>query len=72
MPMLEKQRIPPSELDLATGLVYRPRVTVRAGGSCGHFRITAGTLGAFVEDDDNYYILSNNHVLAVSVQAADN
>jgi hypothetical protein len=70
MPMIEKQRIPASELDLATGLVYRPRVTVRAGGSCGHFRITAGTLGGFVEDDDNYYILSNNHVLANSDDCA--
>ena len=70
MPLIEKQRVPASELDLASGIVYRPRVTVRAGGSCGHFRITAGTLGAFVEDADNYYILSNNHVLANSDDCA--
>ena len=54
------------ELNLATGVHYRPRLTIRAGGSCGHHRITAGTLGGFVEDDDGYYVLSNNHVLANS------
>ena len=54
------------EVDLVTGIRYRPRLTVRAGGSVGHFRITAGTLGGFVEDDDNYYMLSNNHVFANS------
>jgi hypothetical protein len=57
------------EMDVARGVVYRPRAkpaTVRAGGSCGHYAITAGTLGGFVEDDDNYYMLSNNHVLANS------
>jgi hypothetical protein len=70
MPLIERQRVPPSELDLASGLVYRPRVTVRAGGSCGHFRITAGTLGGFVQDDDGYYILSNNHILANSDDCA--
>ncbi len=52
------------EVDLVTGLRYKPRITLRAGGSCGHFKITAGTLGGFVEDDDHYYIMSNNHVLA--------
>lgn len=56
-----------SEIDLAIGIRYRPRqLTVRAGGSCGHFRITAGTLGGFVEDASHYYIMSNNHVLANS------
>ncbi len=52
------------EIDLATGVQYRPRLTVRAGGSIGHYKITAGTLGGFVEDDERYYMLSNNHVLA--------
>jgi hypothetical protein len=61
LPVLEED-----DLDLAHGVTYEPRYTVRAGGSCGHFRITAGTLGGFVEDEDNYYILSNNHVLADS------
>ena len=42
---------------------------MRAGGSCGHYNITAGTLGGFVEDDDHYYIMSNNHVLADSNHA---
>lgn len=54
------------EIDLVTGVRYRPRLTVRAGGSCGHYRISAGTLGGFVEDNKNYYMLSNNHVFANS------
>ncbi|HEX9794366.1 MAG TPA: hypothetical protein VGC54_10325 [Planctomycetota bacterium] len=56
------------ELDVAHGVRYAPRVTLKAGGSIGHYRITAGTLGGFVEDDDAFYILSNNHVLANSNQ----
>jgi delta-aminolevulinic acid dehydratase/porphobilinogen synthase len=39
----------------------------------GHFNITAGTLGCLVKktavDDDEIFILSNNHVLADSNQA---
>jgi hypothetical protein len=46
--------------------IPRPAGEVYPGGSCGHFNVTAGTLGGFVEDDDRYYILSNNHVLADS------
>jgi hypothetical protein len=55
-----------SEMNIVTGIRYKPRgsLSLSAGGSCGHVRITAGTLGAFVEDDGGYYILSNNHVLA--------
>lgn len=35
------------------------------GLSAGHYKITAGTLGCFVEDEKKrIYILSNNHVLA--------
>lgn len=56
------------EMDIRRGLRYQPRLTVRAGSSCGHYKITAGTLGGFVEDDQNYYMLSNNHVLANSNQ----
>jgi hypothetical protein len=39
---------------------------LRVGGSCGHFNITAGTLGCFVKrrSDGVVLILSNNHVLA--------
>lgn len=39
---------------------------LRAGGSIGHYRITAGTLGCFVgsRGDSRTLILSNNHVLA--------
>lgn len=42
---------------------HRPLV---AGVSCGHFAITAGTLGLFVEKGGKPYILSNNHVIANS------
>ncbi len=39
---------------------------LRIGGSIGHFRVTAGTLGCFVRSrrDSAIVILSNNHVLA--------
>ena len=42
---------------------YRPPV---AGISVGHYMVTAGTLGCIVkkQNEDAYYILSNNHVLA--------
>ncbi len=56
-----------SEVELVSGVRYEPRgITLYPGVSCGHYRITAGTLGGFVEDEDGYYILSNNHVLANS------
>ncbi|MGH7551796.1 MAG: hypothetical protein ACREMQ_02055 [Longimicrobiales bacterium] len=42
----------------------RRRRPLEAGVSCGHFKITAGTLGFIAEDKDAFYILSNNHVLA--------
>jgi hypothetical protein len=46
---------------------------VECGTSVGHFNITAGTLGCLVKktavDDDEIFILSNNHVLADSNQA---
>lgn len=56
------------EIDLVTGVRYRPRMTLQAGGSIGHYKITAGTLGGFVEDDQNYFMMSNNHVFANSNQ----
>lgn len=58
------------EMDVARGVRYKPRagITVRAGGSCGHYKITAGTLGGFVEDASGYYMMSNNHVFANSNQ----
>jgi hypothetical protein len=39
------------------------------GVSCGHYRITAGTLGCLVTKGEQIYILSNNHVLANSNDA---
>lgn len=46
---------------------YRP---APGGVSIGHFEITAGTLGCLVQKDGQTYILSNNHVLANSNDAA--
>jgi hypothetical protein len=46
---------------------YRSRLRpLRPGGSIGHYRITAGTIGAFARDrkTKRIVILSNNHVLA--------
>jgi len=40
------------------------------GVSIGHHAITAGTLGCLVKKDNRIYILSNNHVLANSNNAA--
>ena len=45
------------------GLQARQR-PLRPGISVGHFRITAGTIGCFVERARKTFILSNNHVLA--------
>jgi hypothetical protein len=67
--VIEKAKLKPHELDVAMGVQYTPRISLRAGGSCGHFQIAAGTLGGFVEDDEAYYVLSNNHVLANSDSA---
>jgi hypothetical protein len=50
----------------------RFRPIIPAGVSIGHFKITAGTLGAVVKDSQtgDTLILSNNHVLANSNDAA--
>ena len=40
------------------------------GASIGHFRVTAGTLGAFVAKGNRHFVLSNNHVLANEDDAA--
>jgi hypothetical protein len=54
------------DFDIVRGVRYRPRLVLRAGGSCGHERGSAGTLGGFVEDDEHYFVLSNSHILANS------
>lgn len=64
--LADLSNIPDAEKDIVEGVNFRKRVSLRAGGSCGHRKITAGTLGAFVEDDQDYYMLSNNHVFANS------
>lgn len=57
VPRVTKRSPPPSWFRRR----HRP---LEAGLSVGHFAITAGTIGFIVEDDDGYYVLSNNHVLA--------
>jgi hypothetical protein len=68
------------ELDIKTNIAYKAlgavmvdpiaeafssgNKTLRPGNSCGHFKITAGTLGGFVTDGEHDYVLSNNHVIA--------
>lgn len=52
--------------DLPTGK-FRP---APGGVSIGHYEITAGTLGCLVKKNGQTYILSNNHVLANSNDAA--
>ncbi|MDZ4768621.1 MAG: hypothetical protein SGJ24_05795 [Chloroflexota bacterium] len=49
----------------------RHRPTIPAGVSIGHYKVTAGTLGAIVKDraSGQRLILSNNHVLANSNDA---
>jgi hypothetical protein len=51
-------------------LKYRPAIP---GTSIGHYKITAGTFGAVVTEDETGYtrILSNNHVLANSNDAEE-
>jgi hypothetical protein len=45
-----------------------PPALLRLGSSIAHYRVTAGTLGAFVKSldvsDHSIYVLSNNHVIA--------
>jgi len=53
-------------------LALTQRVRPAPGGySCGHFSITAGTLGAWVKRgaSSQWFVLSNNHVLANSNEA---
>jgi len=42
------------------------RRPIQSGYSVGHVKITAGTLGAIVENGDKRYLLSNSHILANS------
>lgn len=74
--------IPPSIQNVPTdiypsGTIYamqdpKGRFRPAPGGvSIGHYRITAGTLGCYVKKNNKLYILSNNHVLANSNDAAN-
>lgn len=50
----------------ASGVPWHQRKTdpMTMGASIGHWRVTAGTIGAFVRRAGTVYVLSNNHVLA--------
>lgn len=47
-------------------LPQRKKKPIQSGFSVGHFKITAGTVGAIVRKGGRYHILSNSHVLADS------
>ena len=49
---------------------HRPGGPLRMGDSIAHFDVTAGTLGCFVEIENEIFVLSNNHVLANANQAS--
>lgn len=59
---------PPVARARAVGETGRVR-PLRPGVSIAHVRVTAGTLGAFVQVDDRLHALSNFHVLAGSPAA---
>lgn len=73
-----KTRRRPSMFDLATPQMLRQRIRpVKGGFSVGHHAVTAGTIATACYDwnsfpgmPQQYYILSNNHVLANSNNAS--
>lgn len=59
--------LPTDVIEVGQIVAYRSapsRPQVLCGVSIGHPNVGAGTLGCLVERNGNYYILSNNHVLA--------
>lgn len=65
----EIQALPPAPSNLPWRGRTRP---LKPGYSVAHVQSTAGTIGAFVEKNGMSYILSNNHVLALSNTAQYN
>ncbi len=71
---LSKREMIPSEVNgratdvIAVGDIMAAQRPTKCGVSCGHFRVTAGTLGCVVRRRNgggtDHFILSNNHVLA--------
>lgn len=57
------------QLEMPSLLPRKLKKPIQPGYSIGHFQITAGTLGAIVEKDGQFYLLSNSHVLAKSGKA---
>jgi len=54
---------------LQSGGPFVQRTPIQPGNSVGHFKATAGTLGAIVRRGRRKMILSNSHVLALSGKA---
>ena len=79
---LERSQIIPEKLDgVRTDVVESGEIVALklrtdkwrpapGGVSIGHYKITAGTLGGLVTKDNEIFILSNNHILANSNDAA--
>lgn len=79
--LTSKTCVPHTILDLPTDVITSTPLTALAflvepkrpapgGVSIGHFAITAGTLGCYVNDEDGHkVVLSNNHILANSNDA---
>lgn len=76
-----QDRIPPTVSGIATDVVPTGPITIfqdrtsrfrpaPGGVSIGHYQITAGTLGCLVQKNRELYVLSNNHVMANSNEAA--
>src|ERR1019366_3374864 len=57
------------KLVLNTGGPFVQKTPVQPGNSVGHFKATAGTVGAIVRRGGKKMILSNSHVLALSGKA---
>jgi hypothetical protein len=76
--LAERELLEMAPLEIGVEVLKRRVRPAEGGYSVGHFKITAGTLGACVYDilpggigiPPKFYILSNNHVLANSNAAA--
>lgn len=58
------------KITLNAGRPFVQRTPIQPGNSVGHFKTTAGTLGAIVRRGGKRMILSNSHVLALSGKAS--
>lgn len=70
-PISKKRRMPSRAFEISPEQLHQRSRPVRGGFSLGHYKVTAGTmatacynLGTFPGIPQQFYILSNNHVLA--------